>query len=118
MTTSSSHERCAAALNLVGKWRALFTGWQLGTRPKGDPESDAVSDHREATILLRVEVTALTRILLQRGLITADELHDALEAEALELAEAFAERFPGIRAVPGGLQFDSRAAETMRGWRQ
>lgn len=34
-------------LNVVCKWRSLFAGWQLGTRPKGDPESDAVRDHRE-----------------------------------------------------------------------
>jgi len=46
-------ERTDAALNVLAKWRAHFSGWQLGTRPKGDPEGDAVRDHREATILLR-----------------------------------------------------------------
>jgi hypothetical protein len=51
------------ALNRVAKWRGLFAGWQLGTRPKGDPECDAVRDHREITILLRVEASALTRLL-------------------------------------------------------
>jgi hypothetical protein len=34
--------RTNAALNVLAKWRGLFAGWQLGTRPKGDPESDAV----------------------------------------------------------------------------
>jgi hypothetical protein len=41
-----------AALNRLCKWRAIFAGWQLGTRAKGDPESDAVRDHREVTILI------------------------------------------------------------------
>mgnify|MGYP001587156880 CR=1 FL=1 len=40
-------------INRLTKWRTLFTGWQLGTRAKGDPEGDAVRDHREVTILLR-----------------------------------------------------------------
>lgn len=45
MTTQ--HERTMNALNILTKWRVLFTGWQLGTRPKGDPEGDAVREHRE-----------------------------------------------------------------------
>jgi hypothetical protein len=41
-----------SALERLAKWRTLFAGWQLGTRPKGEPESDAVRDHREATLML------------------------------------------------------------------
>lgn len=52
-----------AVLRLT-RWRTLFAGWQLGTRPKGDPECDAVADHRELSVLLRAEVTALTGLLL------------------------------------------------------
>jgi hypothetical protein len=48
------------ALNRLTKWRNVFVGWQLGTREKGDPEGDAVRDHREQSIILRAEVTALT----------------------------------------------------------
>ena len=55
-----------AALNRLCKWRAIFAGWQLGTRAKGDPESDAVRDHREVTILLRAEASAMTGLLLFR----------------------------------------------------
>ena len=57
------------ALNRVAKWRTLFAGWQLGTRPKGDPESDAVRDHREITILLRVEQSAIIGLLIRKGII-------------------------------------------------
>jgi hypothetical protein len=60
-------------LNRLAKWRTVFAGWQLGTRAKGDPESDAVRDHREATILQRAELTALTSLLIKKQIITAAE---------------------------------------------
>jgi hypothetical protein len=110
-------EHTVAALNLVGKWRVLFTGWQLGTRPKGDPEGDAVRDHREISILLRVESSALIRVLLEKGLITHDEWLVAMEAEALELDRLFQRRFPGVRASDDGLIFDKRALPWMKGWK-
>lgn len=115
---SAAGERAAAALDLVAKWRTLLAGWQLGTRPKGDPEADAVRDHREATIMLRAEVSALTAALLESGVLTQDDYLDHLERAALELSETFAARFPGFRAIPDGLSIDpAAAAQTMRGWR-
>jgi hypothetical protein len=112
-----SHERMMRALNIVTKWRVLFTGWQLGTRPKGDPEGDAVRDHREVTILLRVEVTALTGLLLEKGLITDEDLSAAFEKEAVELDRMYAQRFPGVTASEAGLTFDKRALPWMKGWK-
>lgn len=60
-------ERLLAALNKLAKWRSVFAGWQLGTRLKEDPECQAVKDHREVTILLRAEVSALLRSFLWIG---------------------------------------------------
>ncbi len=106
------------ALNRVAKWRTLLTGWQLGTRPKGDPEGDAVRDHREATILLRAEVTALTRLLIEKGVFTQDEYETVLANEADELSKLFERRFPGVTATAVGLTFDTqRASEWMKGWK-
>src|SRR5258707_10424244 len=65
----SGEQRMLAALNRLTKWRTHYAGWQLGTRAKGDPESDAVRDHRELTMLLRVELTALTGLLMRKGVI-------------------------------------------------
>lgn len=108
----------SAALNRLTKWRALFAGWQLGTRAKGDPESDAVRDHREATIVLRAEVTALVRLCCEKGLFTVDEYTKTLDDEAEHLSKAYARRFPGIKATDYGLHFDAAiAADTMRGWK-
>lgn len=117
MTGPTQSDRTVAALNLVGKWRTLFTGWQLGTRVKGDPEGDAVRDHREVSILLRVESSALIRVLLERGIITHDEWMAALEAEALELDKLYQRRFPGVRASQDGLVMDARVADWMAGWK-
>lgn len=105
------------ALNRLAKWRAVFAGWQLGTRSSGDPECQAVRDHREATIMLRAEVSALVLLLVDAGVFTGDQWTEALETEANRLSEDYARRFPGMTATDDGIQYDARALETMRGWR-
>lgn len=104
-------------LNRLAKWRALLAGWQLGTRPKGDPESDAVRDHREATLVHRAELSALAALLIDKGVFTGDEFAAAVEREADLLCTQMEARFPGIRATDHGLELDpAQAVETMKGW--
>jgi len=108
------------ALNRVAKWRTLFAGWQLGTRPKGDPESDAVRHHREVRIRLRVESSALIGVLLRKGIITQAEWENALEMEANMLSDNYANRFPGVTATDNGLLMDFNVINDrgwMKGWR-
>lgn len=112
-------ERIAAyasdAVNRVAKWRTVFTGWQLGTRALGDPEGDAVRDAWERLILLRLEVTALTGLLIKKEVITAAELTEqlAIEAEALEVM--YEKAWPGFVATLNGMNMKlPEAAETMR----
>jgi hypothetical protein len=114
---STQHERTDRALNVLTKWRVLFTGWQLGTRVKGDPEGDAVRDHREVTILLRAEVSALAMLLIDKGVCTHDEWLARVEREANELCKRYEERFPGVRAHEHGLTIDKRALPWMKGWK-
>lgn len=103
--------------NRLAKWRSVFTGWQLGTRVRGDPESDAVRDHREATILLRAEVNALTKLCLDAGVFTARDLTEQLVVEWEALSEMYAERFPGMTSTDDGITYDvPLAAETMKDW--
>jgi hypothetical protein len=104
-------------LNRLAKWRVLLTGWQLGTRPKGDPEADAVRDHRELTLILRAEVSALCNLLVAKGIFTHPEFTDQVEIEARHYCESMAQRFPGVVADDDGLHFDERAVETMKGWK-
>lgn len=107
-----------SSVNRLAKWRVLFAGWQLGTRPKNDPECDAVRDHREATLLLRAELTALAWLLMKKGVITSGEFAHEVTTEADLLCMALEDRFPGVRATDAGLEVDT--AETnawSRGWR-
>jgi hypothetical protein len=105
------------ALNRVTKWRGMFAGWQLGTRPKGDPEGDAVRDHREITILLRVESSALIGVLIRKGLLDLAEW-EALEDEANQLSADYSQKFPGVTATDHGLVVDVfKAAGWMKNWK-
>lgn len=113
-------ERAHRALNRVAKWRTLFAGWQLGTRAKGDPESDAVRDHRELSILLRVENSALVALLIEKGVFTLDEWAAQLVVEAEALNETYERQFPGVTAREDGLTLDPSRIVTegwMAGWK-
>jgi hypothetical protein len=115
---SSQAERTQRALNILAKWRAHFAGWQLGTRLKGDPESDALRDHREATILLRAELSALTMLLINREVFTQEQWLQRVQAEAEELCQRYEQRWPGARASLHGMHYDvASAKEWMKDWR-
>lgn len=105
------------ALNRLCKWRSVFAGWQLGTRLETDPEAQAVRDHRDLSMLLRVEVSALTALLLDKGVFTHEELEGQLIDEAEMLNKMYEQRFPGAMATNAGMTFDQRFVETARGWR-
>lgn len=108
-----------AAMNRLTKWRTIFVGWQLGTRLKGDPESDALRDHREATIIMRAELSALTKLLIDKKVIGLDEWIREMTEEAEKLDLDYARRFPGIRATDYGIEIydPQKAVNTMKGWR-
>lgn len=105
------------AIQRLCKWRTVFTGWQLGTRAKGDPEGDAVRDHRELTILLRAEVSALTALMVKKGVFVEEEFMRSLAEEAELLNADYEKKFPGVKAYLHGITMDARAVETMKGWR-
>lgn len=106
------------SVNRLAKWRMVFAGWQLGTRAKGDPECDAVRDHREATLMLRAEVSAMTGLLIRKGVFTAQEFTDALVQEAEMLEADLQRRFPGFSATDDGIEMRlPEVAQTMKGWR-
>ncbi len=96
----------------------MFAGWQLGTRADTDPECQAVRDHREVTMLLRVEVNALTSLLIEKGFFTAQEFSAAVGYEAELLDKAYEKRFPGLSTSQHGVNIKMpEALETMKGWR-
>jgi hypothetical protein len=106
------------SLNRLAKWRAHFAGWQLGTRSSDDPESQAVRDHRETTIMLRAEMNAFVGVLVKKGLITTDEFEAQLAEEADQLEQAYQRRWPGARASVDGMVYNPHEAFAwMQGWK-
>ena len=98
-----SDKSTLAVLNKLAKWRKFFASWQLGTRPSDDGEYRAVADHREVTILMRAELSALAWILISKGVCTQQEFQDALAAEAVSLDHALEVAHPGFRTSASGL---------------
>lgn len=103
-------EQVREALERLGRWRAVFAGWQLGTRADTDPECQAVRDHREVTMMLRAEVNALTQVLTRKGVFTAEEYTEQIGDEAEHLCHEYEKRWPGARATDIGMEFNARAA--------
>lgn len=117
MANSNVHTAYLAALNKLAKWRTVFAGWQLGTRSDTDPEAAAVRDAIDRQLVLRVETTALVRLLIEKRVFKLDEFERTVADEALELDKILEAKFPGFQTTLEGLKIDPRAAETMRGWR-
>lgn len=109
-SAEEQHRRTLRKLNLVAKWRVLFTGWQTGTRSDTDPTAAAIRDHREATLMLRAESTALVSLLIGKGIITGQEWDRALEMSADQLLTDLTARFPGVTADDDGLTMDPNIA--------
>jgi hypothetical protein len=108
----------ARVTNRLTKWRSTFAGWQLGTRLDTDPESQAVRDHREVTMLMRAELNALTACCITAGLFTAREFTEQVIVECERLDQAYERRFPGFSSSDIGMTMKlPEAAETMKGWR-
>ena len=105
-------------LNKLCKWRSVFAGWQLGTRSDTDPESRAVRDHREITMLLRVESNALGALLIKKGVFTQEEWTEQIITEAEYLDASHQKRFPGFKSTEHGMEINiALARDTMQGWR-
>jgi len=93
-----------AAMQRLCKWRRVFAMWQLGRSvPFNSPVFEAVVDHREATMLLRAEHSALTNLLVKKGLFTQEEFEGQLAIECEHLCRAYERQFPGFKADNTGL---------------
>lgn len=110
-----SEKTMVAALEKLARWRKFFASWQLGTVPASDGRYKAVADHRELSILMRAELSALTGLLVRKGAFSRDEFAESLEREAKLLDHDYEESYPGWRSVPEGLSMKMpEAGETMR----
>lgn len=106
------------AMNKVCKWRAVFAGWQLGTRSADDPEAQAVRNTAEALIIHRIELNAVVALLIYHGVTTEEEWTKLVTSEAKLYDKALEEQFPGMKSSDSGMVMDAQTtAKTMKGWR-
>lgn len=104
-----------AATQRLCKWRTVFVGWMLGTVADDKPGVKAYRDRCDAVLMMRVEINALTALLIEKHVFTVDEFmaqivteceHKQLELEAM---------FPGYKATDTGISIDVvQAAVTNR----
>ncbi len=104
-----------AATQRLCKWRTVFVGWMLGTVADDKPGVKAYRDRCDAVLMMRVEINALTSLLMAKRVFTVDEFmaqivtegeHKKLELEAM---------FPGYKATDQGISIDVvQAAVTNR----
>lgn len=110
----ASRDLMLGALNRLAKWRQVFAGWHLGSTSGGEPGVQAMLDLREAVLLLRAELNAMTAVLIAKRAFSEEEWTAALTSEAVQLDKDLEKRFPGFRANDMGIAMDSRAADTMK----
>lgn len=119
MATPDTHQTMMLALNKLAKWRTVFASWFFGTRSDTDQQCKAFKDLVERTLVLRVELTALNRLLIEKGIFAHYEIMEVITDEAAELEKMLEVQFPGFRATQSGIKMDLReihARGTMTGW--
>lgn len=95
------------AINRVAKWRTLLAGRHTGTTVRGTPEDiegAAYRDLYEKLIVLRVEQSAVTRILVDKGLLDMPTYAAAMVEEANALERMYEAAWPGWRATDMGME--------------
>jgi len=100
-------------LNILCKWRTILTGWHLGTRLADDgtaPGVAAMRDLQDFRLCIRAEVSAVTALMIEKGIFTAAEFDAALANEATLLERQMQQSFPGFRATEIGMAIDAAAA--------
>jgi hypothetical protein len=100
------------------RWGWVLVSRILGTRTAEDQQCKGMRDLITKCLLLRAEVNALTGLLADKGVFTAEEWTARLQAEAKWLCEQYEQQFPGARATDTGMDiYDVKLyAETAKGW--
>jgi hypothetical protein len=88
----------------------------IGTKAADAPGVKAYRDRADAVLMLRVEVNALTALLIAKGVFTLDEFMAQIVTECEHKQRELEAMFPGYKATDVGISIDPKiAAET--NWR-
>jgi antibiotic biosynthesis monooxygenase (ABM) superfamily enzyme len=83
----------------------------IGTRSADTPGVKAHRDRADAILMLRVEVNALTALLIEKRLFTVDEFMAQIVTEWEHKQRELEAMFPGYRATDIGISIDPAVAE-------
>ncbi|MGI4876678.1 MAG: hypothetical protein ACRYG4_04260 [Janthinobacterium lividum] len=92
-----------AAMNKLCKWRTVLAGWHKGSSFTDAPGTPAMRDLMDKWLIMRVEGSALARLMLDKGVFTLAEFQEQLTVEAGELDKSMAQRFPGFMSTDVGI---------------
>lgn len=90
-------------LNRLCKWRTVLVGWFLGTKATDSPGVKAWRDLMDDRLIKRVELSAVTALLIEKGIITVDEFKSQVVIECDEYQKKMEALFPGHVAVEDGI---------------
>lgn len=112
-SSAGIREAYERATQRLCKWRAVFIGWMLGTVPDGTPGLKAHKDRVDAQIMARVEMNAITALLIRKGIFTVEEFMAQIVEECDHKEREYEATFPGYKATDIGISIEpAKAAET------
>lgn len=100
------------ALNKLCKWRLVMAGWHHGTQSINAPGVKAMRDLMDKWLIMRCETSALASLLIEKGLITAEEFQNQIATEAVLLDKQMEDLFKGFRTSADGVSmYDGALAQ-------
>lgn len=90
-------------VNRLCKWRTVLVGWFLGTKADDSPGVKAWRDMMDNRLIVRVEVSAITALLIEKGAFTVDEFKSQVVIECDEMQKMLEAQFPGHVAIENGI---------------
>jgi len=106
---------CNKAMNKLCKWRSVFVGWMIGSKHQSEPGVQAYRDAVDFRLAARVELNALSTLLIEKGVFTREEFTAQVTIEAELYDKTLENLFPGYRTTDQGITIDPKiAVETNR----
>lgn len=105
----------SAIINRLAKWRQVYA--MMATMGNATAFERYVRDVGEKLLIQRAELSALSGLLIQKGVFTQLELTAQVEVECEALMQLLEGAFPGFKSSDEGLSIETAAALlTMQGW--
>lgn len=108
----------SAAMQKLCKWRMLFCGKWMGTASRTNTQAQCIRDVFSQLVLVRAEVNAITKILVDKKVVSHEEFCQVTIKEVELLDESYKQEFPGFESTSYGVQSTDikLAAKTTEFW--